>query len=199
MNWFGGVFIVILCAIGLWMSSSLGDLGISADAAAKVSSDLVSREEAPPSPLADPDLPPSVWTKIVGDSLVSPSGQVVQSSSLKGDFLALYFSASWCPPCKKFLPILKEFYESSNGRVQIVLMGQDQSAASRSTYYKKSEMPWVSTQFDSPLPDELAFELGVRGIPSLVVFARAGSLVTKEGVADIMDSPGDTLSDWSAR
>ena len=32
--------------------------------------------------------------------------------ALKGKkIVCFYFSASWCPPCRMFTPILKEFYE----------------------------------------------------------------------------------------
>lgn len=29
------------------------------------------------------------------------------------DFICIYFSAHWCPPCRGFTPVLKDFYEVS--------------------------------------------------------------------------------------
>ena len=33
--------------------------------------------------------------------------------SNKSGMVTLYFSASWCPPCQKFTPILTEFYNAA--------------------------------------------------------------------------------------
>lgn len=33
--------------------------------------------------------------------------------SNKSGMIALYFSASWCPPCQRFTPILSDFYNAA--------------------------------------------------------------------------------------
>ena len=40
--------------------------------------------------------------------------QVPAAEALAGKIVALYFSASWCPPCKLFTPVLKAAYEAAN-------------------------------------------------------------------------------------
>lgn len=192
MNWFGGAFIIALAAIALWMSSSVGESGAHSPPTAPAIGAYSSAEEQEHFSVS----PVSPWEEIVGATLIEPSGSAVQSSSLGGDFLAVYFSASWCPPCRRFLPVLKEFYQSSKGTVQVVLMGQDQTPSARESYYRNSGMPWKSVPFDSPLPDALALKMGVRGIPSLVVFDRRGNIVSDDGATDIMKSPGSVPLSW---
>jgi thiol-disulfide isomerase/thioredoxin len=41
------------------------------------------------------------------------SGQDAQPSSKNPNLIGLYFSASWCPPCKTFTPLLTEFYNTA--------------------------------------------------------------------------------------
>ena len=36
------------------------------------------------------------------------------SEALAGkEFICIYFSAHWCPPCRGFTPVLKDFYQVS--------------------------------------------------------------------------------------
>ncbi len=46
-------------------------------------------------------------------SLVKADGAKKPASEVVGgkDIIAFYFSAHWCPPCRAFTPILKDFYE----------------------------------------------------------------------------------------
>lgn len=41
------------------------------------------------------------------------SGKDAQPSSKNPNLIGLYFSASWCPPCKTFTPLLTEFYNTA--------------------------------------------------------------------------------------
>ena len=50
-----------------------------------------------------------------GQTLVKSDGSsVAADSALAGkDLVLFYFSAHWCPPCRQFTPLLKDFYEVS--------------------------------------------------------------------------------------
>ena len=42
--------------------------------------------------------------------LVSPSGEIVRLSSLRGKMVLIDFWASWCPPCRRQHPHLRQLY-----------------------------------------------------------------------------------------
>jgi nucleoredoxin len=53
-------------------------------------------------------------------------------SLMKGkEIIGLYFSASWCPPCKTFSPILASFYNAAAkaGNLEVVYISSDRTAA----------------------------------------------------------------------
>jgi nucleoredoxin len=125
-------------------------------------------------------------------------------------FVALYFSASWCPPCKGtkrkktpsppshppfkptltttktpvFSPILADFYNecAKNDGVEIVYMSSDHSLVDITAYYGK--MPWLAIPYDeqgNKLRSNLASLFSIRGIPSLIVLDVAtGQYITAD-------------------
>ena len=50
---------------------------------------------------------------LAGQTLEKSDGSsVTADSALEGkDLVLYYFSAHWCPPCRQFTPMLKDFYE----------------------------------------------------------------------------------------
>ena len=48
-------------------------------------------------------------------SLIKSDGTSVSAeAALEGkDLVLFYFSAHWCPPCRQFTPLLKDFYDVS--------------------------------------------------------------------------------------
>ena len=113
------------------------------------------------------------------------------------DYVLLYFSAHWCPPCRGFTPELASFYSAHAAAksFEVVFVSSDRSAAEHGAYY--AEMPWLAVPFeDKDTKAALSEKYGVRGIPTLILLDKTGAVVTKAARAKVVSSPG-TFPNWS--
>ena len=89
-------------------------------------------------------------------------------------YVALYFSASWCPPCRGFTPKLVAAYNAVNAgekALDVLFVSGDRDEASFKEYH--SHMPWHAVPYDDEARrDALNTAAGVRGIPTLVLCER---------------------------
>lgn len=131
----------------------------------------------------------SLLASVGRDFLVRNTGDQVKISNLDGKIVGLYFSASWCGPCKRFTPKLVETYNelsSENGNFEIVFVSADEDEKSFTDYFSK--MPWFAIPFsDSDIRDRLNDLFDVGGIPYLVIFDVNGKVLTSEGVQVVRD------------
>ncbi|XP_038890282.1 probable nucleoredoxin 1 [Benincasa hispida] len=117
------------------------------------------------------------------DFLIRNNGDQVKISSLIGKNVGLYFSASWCPPCRRFTPVFAGVYEelASKGDFEVIFVSSDRDEDSFKDYFSK--MPWLSIPFsDSETIKRLKELFKVRGIPHLVVLDPSGKVSTNQGV-----------------
>jgi nucleoredoxin len=87
-------------------------------------------------------------------------------------FVAVYYSAHWCPPCRAFTPELVEFYNNAKSRrpeLEVIFVSSDRDRDAMKGYMKEYKMPWPALDFDKKdstpalrRPDH------ERGIPNLV-------------------------------
>ena len=124
------------------------------------------------------------------DELLDAAGKAVSGDTLSGKYVGLYFSASWCPPCRTFTPKLVEFHKANKEKFEVLLVSADNSEKAQANYMKKYMMPWLAVKHQSTAANLLVKKMGVSGIPYLVVLAPDGSVVTKDGRGDV-DSMGD--------
>jgi len=93
------------------------------------------------------------------------------SSTIKDKYLMLYFSASWCPPCRAFTPTLSKAYtklKSLHDNVELAFVSSDRTEDSFDEYFKKMSfcaLPYEHRDTKSALSK--MFE--VSGIPKLVM------------------------------
>ena len=66
---------------------------------------------------------------------------------LAGKYVALYFSAHWCLPCRYFTPVLTEIYKNllEKGDFEIVFISADRDEKSFEEYHHT--MPWLALPF----------------------------------------------------
>ena len=106
----------------------------------------------------------------------------------------LYFSAQWCPPCRRFTPLLGEAYTAHKQYIQdnnipkedieVIFVSLDSVQTDFDTY--RSKMPFYSVPFANlrllNLKEKLSGRYGVRSIPTLVILnGQDGSVITKNG------------------
>jgi thiol-disulfide isomerase/thioredoxin len=103
---------------------------------------------------------------------------------LQNKIVGLYFSAHWCPPCRKFTPLLSQRYLDLQSQAEvpfeIIFVSSDQNEESALEYF--SSMPWKMLRFsEREVKQQLAAALHISGIPSLVLFDEEGNLITEDG------------------
>lgn len=115
-----------------------------------------------------------------------------QNSSLIG----LYFSASWCPPCRAFTPVLTQAYNSwGPEQIEIILVPRDNDVTSFQNYYAK--MPWASLAFNPQVSEQLMQQFQCNGIPTLVIMSRGCTqIISTDGWGEVEQQGAGAIYNW---
>lgn len=131
--------------------------------------------------------------------LIRSSGKEVDTAAvLKGKMVAVYFSASWCGPCRGFTPQLIKFYKRTAKKegLEIVFVSHDRNDKEMQKYFKK--MPWLAIPFDDPAIKQLKQEFRVNGIPHLIVFDKDGKVLSKAARWDVVMLENKAVDAWKS-
>lgn len=116
--------------------------------------------------------------KIFDGKLTDAEGKAVSAENLKkAKYVAVYFSAHWCPPCRAFTPKLVSFVEENrkDGNFEVVFVSSDQNKEKMHEYMKGAKMNWGGVHNQELQSPEIG--KGINGIPHLRVFDNAGEIV----------------------
>ena len=130
---------------------------------------------------------------------IKNDGSQCDNSSLKNAKVVLmYFSASWCPPCHKFTPLLAKFYNevNKNGKkLEVIFVSLCKTEDKFKEYFKS--MPWISLPYNPKLANDLGQKYGIRGIPALLVMNEDGTVADPNGRDAITGgTPDDAMKKW---
>jgi nucleoredoxin len=118
---------------------------------------------------------------LAGRKLITKSGADATPGALDGKVVLLYFSASWCPPCHGFTPVLADFYDEvggSGGNLEIVYVPSDRTRGEMMEYFNDLHGNWLALDMgDRAAIEELKAKYQVRGIPSLVAVQADGTVI----------------------
>jgi nucleoredoxin len=113
----------------------------------------------------------------------------------------LYFSAHWCPPCRKFTPQLVAYYTQiahDHPEFEIIFVSADKSAEDMATYMRESGMPWLAIEYGKLANVPALQKYAGRGIPDLVIVDASGKVLADSFVGGKYVGPGRVLDDLSA-
>ncbi|CCD66035.1 protein-disulfide reductase [Caenorhabditis elegans] len=121
------------------------------------------------------------------------------TEALAGKAVGFYFSAHWCPPCRGFTPILKDFYEEVEDEFEVVFVSFDRSESDLKMYMSEHG-DWYHIPYGNDAIKELSTKYGVSGIPALIIVKPDGTEVTKDGRNDVQNGkdPKATVAKWKA-
>ena len=126
----------------------------------------------------------------------------VDLNELGGGLVALYFSASWCPPCRQFTPMLEKFHSSVRksagpGKFEVVFVSSDRDKGSFDEYFANHHGNWFALPFDAQRQrEQCGSYFQVKGIPTLIVFAPNGTIVCPNAVGQPLNM--STLAQWQS-
>lgn len=136
------------------------------------------------------------------EKLLTASGREVNTvAALQGKkIIAVYFSASWCGPCRGFTPHLVNFHKKVKRKknIEIVFASSDRREEDMFNYMKKYSMPWLAVPFNDPAVKNLRKEARTAGIPQLTIFDENGKILSRNGRWDVMMLGADAVDAWTS-
>jgi len=139
-----------------------------------------------------------------GDLVQYRNGSVVQvddTTFANKKLIAVYFSAHWCGPCRKFTPQLVDYYKrvaAEHPEFEIVFYSHDHSAADFEKYMRETNMPWPAIDFAKLKGKQALTKDAGPGIPSLVLFDSTGNLISSSYAGSQYRGPQQVLADLDA-
>lgn len=121
---------------------------------------------------------PEVGGQFIDFTAVTPEGTELSLSDLVGktDFVLVDFWASWCGPCRRLIPVLKEIYMGQpEGKLQIFSCSVDREEVAWRAALSEEQMPWAQAREDEA--HECSDKYGVQFIPHTILIDREGKIL----------------------
>eukprot|EP00470_Lotharella_oceanica_P002624 CAMPEP_0170173410 /NCGR_PEP_ID=MMETSP0040_2-20121228/6700_1 /TAXON_ID=641309 /ORGANISM="Lotharella oceanica, Strain CCMP622" /LENGTH=309 /DNA_ID=CAMNT_0010414581 /DNA_START=15 /DNA_END=941 /DNA_ORIENTATION=- len=140
------------------------------------------------------------FIKLLGKKLLKESKEVETKAVVnEADYVAIYLSAHWCPPCRRFTPAFAEAYkaiEKKGGKkLATIFVSCDKTEKAFQEYF--GTMPWHAVPFSAK--DYIGFgskagkHLNCTGIPTLAIFDKEGKMLERSGTGLVMERGADFL------
>jgi thiol-disulfide isomerase/thioredoxin len=132
---------------------------------------------------------PSVFAEAIApslkDDLVALNGKHVgkfdDAPLANAKYFAVYFSASWCPPCRAFTPDLVKWYNENKPKhpeFELVLVSHDYDEKSMEAYMTGDNMPWPALKYSKIKSNKSLRQYAGPGIPCLVFVDADGKVLS---------------------
>ncbi|GEM_PF-988662 len=174
----------------------LGSVNNLITKAKKNVTDLTSKQDSSSSP-TNSTSSSSYITSINNDMLRLQKGLIKASpNSATPKYIAIYYSAHWCPPCRAFTPKLVNFYnKNKGGNFELVFVSSDENQSTMNKYITGDKMPWLVLPYAQVKRSKMWTKFAGRGIPCLVVIDRNGKVLLDSYKGSSYIGPHQVMND----
>jgi nucleoredoxin len=149
--------------------------------------------------LLDPGKRPSRIVAALEKVLVDSDGKPYHDDHLQNKkIFALYFGASWCPPCRAFSPDFVKYLNDTmpkHPELAVVMMSNDQQPDKMLEYMKEEKMPFPAVPLRDLNQSSLLLSYSAQLIPELFIVDRFGKvLASNDDHRGGRVDPKDTLA-----
>ncbi len=137
---------------------------------------------------------------LFGGDLLDSEGNPADPADLEGQYIGLYFSASWCPPCRTFTPRLVEFADRLRDEGKpfaLVLVGCDATRDASLEYMKTHHMTAWLIPPESDARKRLDRLLDVEYIPKLCILDPRTRIIDFDARTTVEEAPDDAWTRWT--
>ncbi|MEX2213084.1 MAG: thioredoxin-like domain-containing protein [Phycisphaeraceae bacterium] len=136
--------------------------------------------------------------KAIGASLVDLEGKAHESAELASkDYVFIYFSASWCGPCRQFTPDFVKFHDdyAKKFNFEVIFVSSCNSKDLMAKYMKDDKMHFLAVPYENVAKTGLKQKYDHNGIPHLVLLDKEGNVVSSSVVNGQYVGPRKVLAD----
>ena len=135
--------------------------------------------------------------KEFGKTLRNHDGTTGRLDASSATHIVVYFSASWCGPCKKFTPLLRTLHKNLRKRVKVIFVSLDSSRDAFQQYHSDN-MEWPAVHFsEADMRNSLRHKCGVTSIPHVsLLCARSGAILHSNIRNEVEVDPSGSRFPW---
>ena len=129
------------------------------------------------------ELKTSAGNPYIDITSLKADGTALALSELVGktDYVLVDFWASWCGPCRRLMPVLKELYTSyhPSGKLEILGVSCDRDEAAWLQAIEEDELPWWHIRDQRTEEYNPCDKYGISAIPTTILINREGLIIAR--------------------
>ncbi|NXY89147.1 NXNL1 protein, partial [Alcedo cyanopectus] len=126
------------------------------------------------------------------------------SRALDNKVLLLYFGSGQCPRCRRFAPLLRdfflrltdEFYVERASQLGLVYVSRDETEQQQRAFLRTMPRRWLALPFGDDFKRELELRFSVSEVPAVVVLKPSGEVIVGDAVEEIRRRGPSCFQGW---
>ena len=113
------------------------------------------------------------------ESMNTPDGRPFSLASLKGKYVVIDFWGTWCVPCIKGMPRMKEYLEKYKGKLEIVGVAKESDRGERWKKFLNDNQGFAWHHVLNASKDDHVLKYNVAGYPTKIIVDPQGKILDR--------------------